>query len=57
MVASDIFIMKSTAVFSLLGRDGDHIRTDYGFAGAFLSFTQVVVLPFIANMQTLCGAA
>src|SRR5580704_10679951 len=44
MVASDIFIMKSTAVFSLLGRDGDHIRTDYGFAGAFLSFTQVVVL-------------
>jgi hypothetical protein len=25
--------------------------------GAFLSFTQVVVLPFIANMQTLCGAA
>ena len=38
MVASDIFIMKSTAVFSLLGRDGDHIRTDYGFAGRIFVF-------------------
>ena len=37
-VASDIFIMKSTAVFSLLGRDGDHIRTDYGFTARIFVF-------------------
>ena len=38
MVASDILIMKSTAVFSWLDKDADHIRADYGFAGRIFVF-------------------
>ena len=38
MVASDILLLKSTAVFSWLDKDGDHIRADYGFAGRIFVF-------------------
>jgi hypothetical protein len=40
MVVSDIFIMKSTAASSLLGKDRDHIPPIMVSRGAFLSFTQ-----------------
>jgi hypothetical protein len=46
MVVSDIFIMKSTAASSLLGKDRDHIPPIMVSRGAFCLLPKVVVLPF-----------
>ena len=58
IVMTDVRIFgKPQRVFSWLDKDGITSAPIMAPPGALSCFTKVVVLPFIANMPTLCGTA